>query len=86
MGGTKLVTVLALAVLLMFYLGWLPIALVTALVTAAVVLARIPRGALPSIPGWLWLIVLLGGGHRAPSPVVPRSSISPESNSSSAGC
>jgi energy-coupling factor transport system permease protein len=59
--GTKLVTVLALAVLLMFYPGWLPIALVTALVTAAVVLARIPRGALPSIPGWLWLIVLLGG-------------------------
>ncbi|KRD06891.1 hypothetical protein ASE48_13175 [Mycobacterium sp. Root265] len=59
--GTKLVTVLALAVLLMFYPGWLPIALVTLLVTAAVVLARIPRGALPSIPGWLWLIVLLGG-------------------------
>lgn len=59
--GTKLVTVLALAVLLMFYPGWLPIALVTVLVTAAVVLARIPRGALPSIPGWLWLIVLLGG-------------------------
>lgn len=59
--GTKLVTVLALAVLLMFYPGWLPIALVTVLVTAAVVLARIPRGALPSVPGWLWLIVLLGG-------------------------
>jgi len=59
--GTKLITVLALAVLLMFYPGWLPIALVTLLVTAAVVLAKIPRGALPSIPGWLWLIVLLGG-------------------------
>lgn len=59
--GTKLITVLALALLLMFYPGWLPIALVTVLVTAAVVLARIPRGALPSIPGWLWLILLLGG-------------------------
>ncbi|MCF6388970.1 energy-coupling factor transporter transmembrane protein EcfT [Mycobacterium sp. MBM] len=58
--GTKLVTVLALAVLLMFYPGWLPIALVTLLVAAAVVLAKIPRGALPSVPGWLWLIVLLG--------------------------
>lgn len=59
--GTKLITVLALALLLMFYPGWLPIALVTAVVTAAVMLARIPRGALPSIPGWLWLILLLGG-------------------------
>lgn len=59
--GTKLVTVLALSVLLMFYPGWLPIALIAVLVAAAVMLARIPRGALPSIPGWLWLVILLGG-------------------------
>lgn len=59
--GTKLITVLALAVLMVVYPGWVPIALVTALVATAVVLARIPRGAVPSIPGYLWLLLLLGG-------------------------
>jgi len=59
--GTKLLTVAALSVLMMFYPGWVPIAFVAVLVATAVILARIPRGALPSVPGWLWLIVLLGG-------------------------
>jgi energy-coupling factor transport system permease protein len=59
--GTKLIAVFALAVLMVIYPGWVPIALVTALVAAAVVLARIPRGALPTIPGFLWVLLLLGG-------------------------
>lgn len=59
--GTKLITVFALSVLMVLYPGWVPIALVTLLVVIAVVLARIPRGALPTIPGFLWLLLLLGG-------------------------
>ena len=59
--GTKLIVVLALSALLAFYPGWVSIALVTLLIGAAVWLARIPRGALPSIPKWLWLLVFLGG-------------------------
>lgn len=59
--GTKLIAVAALGVLLTFYPGWLPIACVAVVVLVTAVLARIPRGALPSIPSWLWLILLLGG-------------------------
>jgi len=59
--GTKIIVVLAFSALLAFYPGWVPIALVTAVLAVAVWLARIPRGVLPSIPKWLWLLLLLGG-------------------------
>ncbi len=58
--GTKLLIVLGVSVLLTFYPGWVTIGLVAAVVLAAVRTARIPRGVLPSIPRWLW--VLLGFG------------------------
>ncbi|MEH3129383.1 MULTISPECIES: energy-coupling factor transporter transmembrane component T family protein [Mycolicibacterium] len=59
--GTKLIGVVALAVLMVLYPGWIPIAMITALLAVAILLARVPRGALPSIPGWIWLLILLGG-------------------------
>ena len=59
--GTKIIVVLALSALLAFYPGWVPIALVAVLLGGAVWLARIPRGVLPSIPKWLWILLLLGG-------------------------
>jgi energy-coupling factor transport system permease protein len=59
--GTKLVVVAAIGVLLTFYPGWVPIGFVAALVLTAAWLARIPRGALPSIPRWLWILLILGG-------------------------
>jgi energy-coupling factor transport system permease protein len=59
--GTKLVVVAAIGVLLTFYPGWMPIGFVAALVLTAAWLARIPRGALPSIPRWLWILLILGG-------------------------
>ncbi|MBI3223703.1 MAG: energy-coupling factor transporter transmembrane protein EcfT [Mycolicibacterium cosmeticum] len=59
--GTKLIAVAALGVLLTFYPGWLPIGFVAVVVLVTAALAKIPRGALPSIPSWLWLILLLGG-------------------------
>ncbi|HEY7050623.1 MAG TPA: CbiQ family ECF transporter T component [Mycobacterium sp.] len=58
--GTKLIVVFGFSVLLTFYPGWVPIALVSALVVLAVRLARIPRGALPSIPRWLWILIAFG--------------------------
>ena len=58
--GTKLVVVFAVSLVLAFYPGWVAIALMAALVAVTVWLARIPRGALPSLPWWLWLLVLLG--------------------------
>jgi energy-coupling factor transport system permease protein len=59
--GTKLIVVAGIGVLLTFYPGWIPIGLVGALVVVAARLARVPRGALPSVPGWLWFLLLLGG-------------------------
>ena len=59
--GTKLIVVAGIGVLLTFYPGWVPIGAVAALVLFAAWLARIPRGVLPSIPRWLWFLLLLGG-------------------------
>jgi energy-coupling factor transport system permease protein len=59
--GTKLLVVAGIGVLLTFYPGWVPIAAVGALVLVAARLAHIPRGTLPSIPGWLWFLIFLGG-------------------------
>jgi energy-coupling factor transport system permease protein len=71
--GTKLLVVFGVSVLLTFYPGWVTIGFVAALVLSAVWIARIPRGALPSIPRWLWVILALGAFTAAlagGSPVV----------------
>jgi len=59
--GTKLLAVCAISILLTFYPGWITIGLVAALVLTAARIAHIPRGALPSVPHWLWIMVVLGG-------------------------
>ena len=58
--GTKLIVVFLFSALLTFYPGWLPIGMVAALVVVAAWLARIPSGALPSVPRWLWVLLLIG--------------------------
>jgi len=58
--GTKLLVVFGVSVLLTFYPGWVTIGLVAGLVLAAVWIARIPRGVLPSVPRWLWVFFALG--------------------------
>ena len=59
--GTKLLAVCAISILLTFYPGWITIGLVAALVLTAARIAHIPRGALPTVPHWLWIMVVLGG-------------------------
>lgn len=59
--GTKLLLVAAIGVLMTFYPGWVPIGAVAALVLVAAWLAHIPRGVLPSVPIWLWVLVFFGG-------------------------
>jgi energy-coupling factor transport system permease protein len=58
--GTKLLVVFGVSVLITFYPGWVTIGLVAALVLAAARIARIPRGVLPSVPRWLWIVIALG--------------------------
>jgi energy-coupling factor transport system permease protein len=59
--GTKLLVVAVIGVLLTFYPGWVPITLVGILVLVAARIAGVPRGALPSVPRWLWFVLLLTG-------------------------
>jgi energy-coupling factor transport system permease protein len=54
--GTKLLAVFGVSALLTFYPGWVTLGLV-----AAARIAHIPRGVLPSIPRWLWVVLALGG-------------------------
>jgi energy-coupling factor transport system permease protein len=56
-----MLVVFGISVLLTFYPGWVTIGLVSALVLAAARIARIPCGALPSVPRWLWILVAIGG-------------------------
>ncbi len=59
--GTKLLVVFGISVLLAFYPGWVTIGCAAAVVLAAIWTAHIPRGALPSIPRWLWIVIAIGG-------------------------
>jgi energy-coupling factor transport system permease protein len=63
--GTKLLVVLGASVMLTLYPGWVTIGVVAALVLTAARIARIPRGALPSVPRWLWIVIALGGATAA---------------------
>ena len=63
--GTKLIVVAGIGVLLTYYPGWIPIGLVAALVLVTAWLARVPWGALPSVPYWLWIVLFLGGATAA---------------------
>jgi energy-coupling factor transport system permease protein len=77
--GTKLLAVCAISVLLTFYPGWIAIGLVAALLLTAVRIARIPRGALPSVPHWLWILMAIGAFTAAfagGSPVIEVGSVS----------
>lgn len=57
--GTKLVVVAAIAALLAICPGWASIAVSAGVVVGAVCWAGIPRGAVPTIPRWAWLTLLL---------------------------
>lgn len=63
--GTKLIVVFGISVLLTFYPGWVPIGAVAVLVFTAASVAKIPRGALPSVPRWLWVLLVVGGATAA---------------------
>lgn len=58
--GSKLLIVAGIGVLLTFYPGWVPIGAVALLIVVAAALARIPRGVLPTVPHWLWVLLALG--------------------------
>src|ERR1700742_5019588 len=59
--GTKIVSVGAVSLALSLRPDWRALALVGALVVSAIAIARIPRGAVPRIPSWILMVLVLGG-------------------------
>jgi energy-coupling factor transport system ATP-binding protein len=59
--GTKLIVVFGFSVLLTIYPGWVTIGLTAAVVLTAARVAHIPRGALPTVPRGLWIVLAIGG-------------------------
>lgn len=58
--GTKLLAVMALSVVLTVNPVWPALAVVGAVLVGGIALARIPRGATPRFPRWLWIALLIG--------------------------
>ncbi|GAB3218070.1 energy-coupling factor transporter transmembrane component T family protein [Mycolicibacterium hippocampi] len=76
--GSKLLIVAGIGVLLTFYPGWVPIGAVAVLIVVAARLAHIPRGAFPTVPRVLWVLVALGAitaAFAGGSPVIPVGSV-----------
>lgn len=76
--GSKLLIVAGIGVLLTFYPGWVPIGAVAVLILVAARLAHIPRGVLPTVPRFLWVLLALGAltaTFAGGSPIIPLGSI-----------
>lgn len=65
--GTKILAVLALTVVLGLVPTWPAIGMTAAAVVCATLLAGVPRGALPTIPRWFYLIIAIGAVINIPS-------------------
>jgi energy-coupling factor transporter ATP-binding protein EcfA2 len=70
--GTKLLVVFGISLLLTFFPGWVAIGLSAALAVAGIWLARIPRGVVPSVPRWLWIVLVIVGVNAAVGGGSPR--------------
>src|SRR5918998_2401661 len=64
--GNKMIAVLALSVLLMFVPSWPVLGVVTAFLLAVVFVARVPPSAVPRLPWWFWLLLIVGALFNVP--------------------
>lgn len=60
--GTKLVCLLLFTVVMLSCPGWAAAVAGTGLVLAAARAARVPASAVPRLPGWAWVFLVLGAG------------------------
>lgn len=58
--GTKICSVIVLTLGLLLWPTWAAGGMALAVVLAAVLVARLPRGVMPRIPRWIWLLLLFG--------------------------
>ncbi|TSD99829.1 energy-coupling factor transporter transmembrane protein EcfT [Skermania sp. ID1734] len=64
--GTKIVSVLALSILLMYAPSWPVLGLVTAFLVGTAALARVPLSAIPRPPWWFWGLLAIAFGLVVP--------------------
>jgi energy-coupling factor transport system permease protein len=60
--GTKILVVAGLSITLSYFPTWGAIGMVTALLLATVLIARIPAGAWPRPPRWFWIAMAVTAG------------------------
>lgn len=58
--GTKLLMVAALAVMVSVRPTWPTLAVAAAIVATGIVVTRVPSGAVPRLPRWIWFLFLIG--------------------------
>ncbi|HEV2361384.1 MAG TPA: energy-coupling factor transporter transmembrane protein EcfT [Acidimicrobiales bacterium] len=58
--GTKLVIVVAISVALFIWPSWRAEGVLGALILGVLLAVKIPSGAVPRLPAWIWFFVLLG--------------------------
>ncbi|GAC1589056.1 MAG: hypothetical protein NVS3B21_05390 [Acidimicrobiales bacterium] len=58
--GTKLVSLVAIALTLSIHPSWAAIAVMAGVVALGIFVARIPRGAVPRLPQWFWISMAFG--------------------------
>ena len=63
--GSKLLAVAGLSITLTYFPSWGAIGVVTALLAAAIWMARIPSGAWPRPPKWFWIVLVVTGALSA---------------------
>jgi len=56
--GTKLLIVLGIGIMLSFRPTWPALGVAAAIVAVGVVAARVPAGAVPRLPRWIWVLAL----------------------------
>jgi energy-coupling factor transporter transmembrane protein EcfT len=69
--GTKLLVVVGLAVMVSVQPTWVSVAAAAAVVAVAVAVTRVPPGAVPRLPRFVWVALLLGGALTLRSGVAP---------------
>jgi energy-coupling factor transport system permease protein len=63
--GTKFIALALLTVATLLNPSWAQLLAITVVVGLAVIVARVPRSAVPRLPIWFWLITLAGLGFAA---------------------
>lgn len=58
--GSKILAITFVSIGLVFWPTWAAAAIAAVLTVAAIASARLPRGVVPRVPRWIWIVLLIG--------------------------